>query len=102
MDSDVSDNEPTAMEVIDSEGDVIMVVGAKKREMLVNSNCLRLASNVFRNMLGPNWSEGQGVSKDDPPRVALEEDDPQAMKTIFYTPSPEGPSPQEAYGPGSP
>jgi hypothetical protein len=72
------------MESIDPEGDLIMVVGVSEQEMRVNSNCLRLASPVFRSMFGPNWSEGQHLSKEAPPRVPLPEDDAATMRTIFY------------------
>jgi hypothetical protein len=73
-----------AMKKIDAEGDVIMVVGSSKREMRVNSNCLRLASPVFRSMLSPTWVEGQHLSKKASTYITLPEDDADAMETIFY------------------
>ncbi|KAB5529047.1 hypothetical protein GE09DRAFT_1253334, partial [Coniochaeta sp. 2T2.1] len=83
MASQATSSEQPAVNDIDPNGDVIMVVGPDKHEMRVSSNSLQLASKVFRAMLGPNWSEGQGLSKQSPPKVTLEEDDAEAMRTIF-------------------
>ncbi|OIW22504.1 btb/poz-like protein [Coniochaeta ligniaria NRRL 30616] len=83
MDSDASGKSP-AIENIVPDGDVIMVLGPEKREMRVSSQSLRYASKVFDIMLGPNWGEGQGLSKINPPKVTLEEDEAESMRTIFY------------------
>ncbi|KAK8128074.1 hypothetical protein PG984_009182 [Apiospora sp. TS-2023a] len=62
------------------DGDVIFVVGEQKKARLkVNSQYLCCASTVFRAMFGPNWSEGQGLSKESPKELPLVEDDPDAM-----------------------
>ncbi|KAB5531429.1 hypothetical protein GE09DRAFT_1228228 [Coniochaeta sp. 2T2.1] len=83
MASQATSSEQPAVNDIDPNGDVVMVVGPDKHEMRVSSNSLQLASKVFRAMLGPNWSEGQGLSKESPPKVTLEEDDAETMRTIF-------------------
>ncbi|KAK7927593.1 hypothetical protein PG985_004591 [Apiospora marii] len=65
------------------DGDIILVVGEKKHARLrVNSQYLCCASKVFRVMFGPNWSEGQGLSKESPKEVPLIEDDPDATFAI--------------------
>lgn len=76
--------EPPAIENIVPDGDLILAVGTQKREMRVSSQFLRYASKVFNTMLGPHWSEGQRLSKVDPPKVTLEEDDADAMLAILY------------------
>lgn len=80
---EATDGKAPAVENIVPDGDVIMVVGAEKQAIRVSSHCLRYASMVFDAMLGPNWSEGQRLSVSNPPK-ALEEDDAEAMRTIFY------------------
>lgn len=76
--------EPPAIENIVPDADLILVVGTHKREMRVSSQCLRYASKVFNTMLGPHWNEGQRLSKLDPPKVILEEDDADTMLVILY------------------
>ncbi|OPB46278.1 BTB domain-containing protein [Trichoderma simmonsii] len=70
------------VKAIASDGDVILVVGEQKVELRVHSQCLVSASKVFGAMLGPNWSEGQNLSKNSPKEIPLIEDDPKALYTI--------------------
>ena len=60
-----------------SDGDIILVL--KSTKILASSTALSKASPVFRAMLGPNFSEGQLVSKDKPGIIELEDDDVPAM-----------------------
>ena len=91
-----SDDDDEIDEVIDSElsapatcidiapeGDVILVVGPQQIRLRVHSLILRTASKVFNSMFGPNWSEGQGLSAQNPPEVSLKEDDANALRIIF-------------------
>ena len=64
------------------DGDVVLVVGPRNVRLRVHSQCLRCASKVFGAMLGPDWSEGQGLSKVSPREVPLVEDDADALRTI--------------------
>jgi hypothetical protein len=64
---------------ITSDGDVVLIVGADKVRLRVSSECLRYASKIFRAMFGPDWYEGQRLSKDCPTDVELPEDDAYSM-----------------------
>jgi hypothetical protein len=66
------------------DGDVILLVGAKAKEvrLRVNSATLKSISKFFRVMLGPNWREGQNLSKDSPGEVGLPDDNAVAMQMI--------------------
>jgi hypothetical protein len=70
---------------ITSDGDVILVVGVENTRLRVNSQSLRYASKVFSAMFGPDWSEGQRLSKQLPTEIALPDDDAKAMRTICCT-----------------
>jgi len=80
--------EPAAPAVPDQDiapdGDVILVVGPQMVRLRVHSLFLRSSSKVFKAMFGPNWSEGQRLSKESPGEVCLEEDDAEAMRIICY------------------
>ncbi|RMD39276.1 hypothetical protein DV735_g5852, partial [Chaetothyriales sp. CBS 134920] len=64
------------------EGDVILVLGQPEFRLRVDSILLKRHSPVFRAMLGPNFSEGQGLSSSSPKDIALPDDDPDAMRAI--------------------
>lgn len=68
--------------VISPDGDVILVVGPQAVRLKVYSLFLRSASKVFDAMLGPNWSEGQGLSKKTSREILLVEDDAEALRII--------------------
>ena len=51
----------------------------------VYSQQLRSASKIFSAMFGPDWSEGQRLSKELPKEVALPDDDAKAMRIICCT-----------------
>ncbi|KAF2099128.1 hypothetical protein NA57DRAFT_76361 [Rhizodiscina lignyota] len=64
------------------EGDVIFIAGTaeRARRLRVSSHILSIASPVFRNMFSTKYSEGQGLSGDDPKEIPLPEDDPLALE----------------------
>ncbi|MCJ1439292.1 hypothetical protein MMC27_008684 [Xylographa pallens] len=64
------------------DGDVVLIVGVENIRLRVYSQCLRSASNTFGAMFGPDWNEGQRLSKESPTEVPLLEDDAEAMRTI--------------------
>ncbi|KXJ93447.1 hypothetical protein Micbo1qcDRAFT_203525 [Microdochium bolleyi] len=66
------------------DGDLVLVVGAgeSKVRLRVYSQCLKAASKVFAAMFSPRWSEGQNLSAESPPEIALPADDAQTMKII--------------------
>lgn len=63
-------------------GDLILVIGKQKVALRTHSQCLICASKVFSAMLGPNWSEGENLSKESPKEIPLIEDDADALYTI--------------------
>lgn len=80
----VSDDvdESYSVKDITSDGDLILVVGEQKARLRVHSQCLSCASKVFAAMFGPNWSEGNSLSKEFPKEIPLIEDDADAMYSI--------------------
>lgn len=62
--------------VIDSEGDIILICG--KTELQVSSKVLGLASSVFTALFGPNFAEGQAISSK-ASRIQLHDDDAESM-----------------------
>ncbi|KAF4905178.1 hypothetical protein CGCF415_v001363 [Colletotrichum fructicola] len=69
------------------DGDVIMVIGPKKKEFRLHSQILKAASKVFNAMLGPKFAEGQQIvnkrSHNDPVKINLPEDDAYSMGVLF-------------------
>ncbi|CAD6572004.1 MAG: hypothetical protein ASARMPREDX12_004854 [Alectoria sarmentosa] len=65
------------IEVIDPEGDVILVCG--KTEIQVSSKVLSLASPVFKALFSPNFAEGQPTSSQ-VSRIRLHDDDVESMR----------------------
>lgn len=63
---------------IDPEGDLILKVGTddKQQSIRVSRSVLKLASPVFKAMLGPNFAESDATVVD------LPDDDPQAMRDL--------------------
>lgn len=55
--------EEIIMEEVSSDGDIILIVGLEKKRIRVNSAFLRIASRVLDSMFGPNWAEGQNLSR---------------------------------------
>lgn len=74
---------PTSIEDIYPEGDVTLFVGEEKRRFTVSSMVLRNASPVFNKMFGPDFSEGQTLSKTGHVQVPLPEDNPEALLPIL-------------------
>ena len=68
--------------VLAPEGDVILVVGAKKFRIRADSLFLKRHSPVFAALLGPNFREGQDLNASSPKEIPLPEDDPDAMTAI--------------------
>lgn len=54
-----------------------------KRQVLVSSTVISLASKPFAGMLSPEFLEGQDLSTEDPPIVELAEDEGQPMETLM-------------------
>ena len=65
---------------VDPDGDVYLVLPGK--EMRVSSKVLSVASTVFKALLSPKFLEGQALSSQLPGRVALPDDDAEAMLVI--------------------
>ncbi|KAB5529044.1 hypothetical protein GE09DRAFT_974652 [Coniochaeta sp. 2T2.1] len=66
------------------DGDVVFLVGPETTPLKAYSQCLWTGSKVFNSMLGPTWSEGKGLSSLSPPEIPVEEDDADALRTIFF------------------
>lgn len=71
------------IEQIASNGDLVLEVGAEGAAIRVHSLFLKEASIPFASLLSPQWSEGQRPRDPDGSiRLALPDDDPQAMTAI--------------------
>jgi hypothetical protein len=71
--------------VLAPEGDVILVVGAKKFRIRADSLFLKRHSPAFAALLGPNFREGQDLNASSPKEIPLPDDDPDAMTAICAT-----------------
>lgn len=64
----------TTIDIATTDGDILLMLGETR--LRVSSVILSSASPVFRTMLGPNFSEGQGDrSAENPKEIPLEDDD---------------------------
>ena len=70
------------VEDISPGGDVILVVGPCNVQLRVQSQCLRDASKVFRDMLDPDRTEPPNLSGETIQRVSLAKDNADALRTI--------------------
>ena len=70
-----------------TNGDVVLVVGAKQFRIRVDSLFLKRHSKVFAALLGPNFHEGQDLNADvsSPKEIPLPDDNPNAMTAICAT-----------------
>lgn len=66
-----------------TNGNVIFIVGSKKKRIQASSAVLENASKYFRNMFGPHFQEGQDLHGGSVKEIAMPEDDPIAMELIF-------------------
>src|SRR5437667_9691364 len=82
MDTAKRNDKPDRVADISPDGDVILIVGVENLRLKVYSQCLRSASKIFGAMFGPDWTEGQRLSKESPTEVPLLEDDADAMWMI--------------------
>lgn len=86
-DADIAGVDTNAINNIAPDGDVIMVIGPKKKEFRLHSQILKAASKVFNAMLGPKFAEGQQIvnkgSHNDPVKINLPEDDAYSMGVLF-------------------
>jgi len=82
MDSAKSTGKADSVVEIFPNGDVILVVGPQAIRLKVQSLFIRSASKVFSAMLGPDWSEGQGLSRGGSREIILVEDDAEALRII--------------------
>ncbi|KAK3335914.1 hypothetical protein B0T19DRAFT_453142 [Cercophora scortea] len=67
-----------------TNGDVIFVVGPSERRLRVHSTVIKPASKVFNALLCSNFSEGVSFEANSFVEVPLNEDDADAMETIFH------------------
>ncbi|KDN68927.1 hypothetical protein CSUB01_11625 [Colletotrichum sublineola] len=69
------------------DGDVVLVVGdhecSPKRQLLVHSKVLVIASPYFATLFGPVFQEGRTAKQENCPRIKLEEDDAEAMEIVL-------------------
>ncbi|CAI0652220.1 unnamed protein product [Colletotrichum noveboracense] len=88
--NNVSEDDDTIVEIA-ADGDLIMVVGPKKKKFRLHSLILKMTSKVFRAMLGLNFAEGQQLIANEttgsrePGKINLPEDDVESMDFIFKT-----------------
>ncbi|CZT16265.1 uncharacterized protein RCC_02107 [Ramularia collo-cygni] len=76
---DGADAEAPATEVIHPDGDIVFVVGAKQKQVLVHSAVLTTASEVFSALLSDRFHEGQQHrSAGSPAMIPLPDDDEDA------------------------
>lgn len=76
----VPDNE---CEIYHKKGDVMIISDSK--EMLVSSQVLSMVSPVFDRMFEPGFLEGDRKrSKDNPLRLPLDDDSPEALSLLFH------------------
>jgi hypothetical protein len=68
--------------VLAPEGDVILVVGAIRFRIHVDSIFLKRHSTVFAALFSPNFREGQNLNASSPKEIPLPDDDSQAMTVI--------------------
>lgn len=73
---------PNSVTEIATDGNVIFVVGPHKKRLQVSSFILQNASKYFRNMFGPNFSEGQGLTADIRKEILMPGDDANALEII--------------------
>lgn len=69
-------------ELIDPNGDVVLLFTGDSPRLLVSSKTLSLASPVFAAMFSPRFREGRSLSTANPTVVSLPDDPPLAMETI--------------------
>lgn len=74
----------TSIEEIESQGDILFLVGPKEKQVRVHSLTMARTSPVFAKMVGPNFSEGQSLANRgiEPVAIKLPEDDPCAFVFI--------------------
>lgn len=80
----VMEVDDTSIEEIESQGDILFLVGPKEKQVRVHSLTMVRTSPVFAKMLGPNFSEGQSLANRgiEPVEIKLPEDDPCAFVFI--------------------
>ncbi|KAJ3958979.1 hypothetical protein N0V92_004406 [Colletotrichum tropicale] len=86
-DASMVSDDTNVVDNIAPDGDVIMVIGPKKKEFRLHSQILIAASKVFKAMLSPNFAEGQQLinnrSHNNPVKVKLPKDDAYSMGILF-------------------
>ena len=73
----------TGVTEICPSGDAIFVAGPEETRYRVSSAILRNASEYFRALLGPHFSEGQHLSEESPKEIRMPEDDAYSLEVIF-------------------
>lgn len=81
------ESESSPLEELDPNGDIVMIVNngslSTKRQFLVSSKILSLASPVFAKLFSPHFLEGAQMAIHARPEIQLHDDDPTAMGLIF-------------------
>jgi hypothetical protein len=62
MATEIGGHNPPSTITIDPRGDLLLIVGGIKQPVLVSARVLRMASEVFRAMLGPDFKEGKELA----------------------------------------
>ena len=82
LDYRMSGTTSTSKERVNIALDGDMILDSDDTEIKISSTLLKCCSPVFSTMLGPNFSEGKEVSKENPGHVALQGDDTAALVVI--------------------
>lgn len=69
---------PIPITSIAENGNVVLVVGLNQKKFCILSSALAAKSQVFRAMFGPNFLEGQDLSKE----IKMPDDDEDAMEIL--------------------
>lgn len=80
--SDQASTITSTMEILHSDGDVILVVGSDKQKYRVSSAYLSHASPVFAAMFSGRYAEGLNLSTSEPKEIPLPEDPPESIGII--------------------
>lgn len=74
-----SEQPETSTEIVDIEGDVLLIVGEQAQKILVSSIFLTKTSKVFNALLSDRYAEGSNRLDVCPTEVHLPKDDPSAV-----------------------
>ncbi|KAG8413800.1 hypothetical protein J3459_012482 [Metarhizium acridum] len=78
--SSLSEPETTTVELC-TDGDATLVVGHKR--FVVSSEILKISSDYFKALFGPNFQEGKVIQNGGNPEIVLHDDDAEVMELIL-------------------